>query len=633
MRPRGDGFDQLSDAEVLNRVVAQIEALPRRLQLGLKVGLRLLDWSPLASYRKRLSRLPPDEARVFLEQRIPAAGVIGQVVRGVRALVMIGFYQHPDILRSLGVDWEGRRHAMTARRAELLRTDPVPERRLEYPNVFSGATAEREMRFDADVVVVGTGTGGAATAGAFTDMGFRVLMLEEGGLHLTDSFTTDPSSMGQRLYRDGGTTVIAGKPPILFAEGRCVGGSSTVNGGMCWRTPERVLESWSRNFGLHDISMGAMAPYFDRAEEILHVEPNHEDTYGKHGIAFVEGADRLGWRVERNRRDMRRCVGLNNCVFGCPTGAKQSMLVTEIPRALKAGAQLVTHAQVRRVQTKGSRAVGVTGYLLDESERRRHRFRASGRLIVLAAGARMTPGLLMRSRLSNDNLGRHLRTHPNAKVVGLFDRPLDPWIGAHQTHQVHEFLDDGILIAYATLSPGLLASGLPGLGEEHGDLMRQYNHMLVAAALVEDEGEGHVSRGLDGEPQMHFALSSRDVETIHRGVERTAELLVAAGAREVLLPFAHLPSLKAGELNQLQTIARRPEAIDLVTVHIMGSARMAADPRQGVVDYRGMVHGVKGLAVADASLFPTSIGVNPQETIVALALRNADRQADALRAV
>ncbi len=503
-----------------------------------------------------------------------------------------------------------------------------PEHRIDYPNVEDGAELGAPARYDSDVIVVGSGTGGATTAAAFADLGRDVLLLEEGALHRTESFTTDPIATLQRLYRDAGTSMIMGTPPIIFAEGECVGGSSVINGGMTWRTPERVLDEWSREYRLPDLSPAAMEPHFARAEEILHVELQREETWGEHSRLFLEGARKRGWDLEQNRRNMKTCMGLNNCALGCPTGAKQSMLVTEVPRALRLGARLVTRARVRRVLFSGGRAVGVRGFLVSDRREKRHRFEARAPLVVLAAGARHTPGILLRSRLRSRALGRYLRTHPNAKVVGVFDQRLDPWIGAHQTHQLHEFLDEGILIACSSVPPGLLAIGLPGLGRAHAERMRQYNHMMTAACLVEDTGEGRVRLGLDREPLMSFTLSPHDVELVHRGVAMTAEIMFAAGAREVLLPFAHLPSIgSADEIRRIQTLERRPGAIELMTVHIMGSARMSRDPRDGVVDPDGMVHGVEGLALADASLFPSSVGVNPQESIMALALRNVERLA------
>ncbi|RMD85046.1 MAG: FAD-binding protein, partial [Candidatus Dadabacteria bacterium] len=254
-----------------------------------------------------------------------------------------------------------------------------PEHSIRYPNVENGiqiGPRTTVRRYQADVVVVGTGAGGATAAARLRDAGFDVLMLEEGALCRTETFTTDVVRSAQRLYRDAGTSAILGDPPILFAEGRCVGGSTVVNAGMCWRTPDRVLEHWSRDLGLAGTDPAAMAPYFEEAERILHVEYQNSDTLGRNDQLFVEGARKLGWKVVDNPRNMRRCVGLNNCGLGCPTGAKQSMLVTEIPRALAAGARLVTHARADRVLLRGSRAVGVAGTFVDGRGRRYGRFQA-----------------------------------------------------------------------------------------------------------------------------------------------------------------------------------------------------------------------------------------------------------------
>ncbi|MBI5504300.1 MAG: GMC family oxidoreductase N-terminal domain-containing protein [Deltaproteobacteria bacterium] len=514
-----------------------------------------------------------------------------------------------------------------------------PEYDLEYPNVEDGRSLGRHPRgrheFGADVVVVGSGAGGAPAARALRDAGFDVLLLEEGGLHLTESFRTDPITSLQRLYRDAGTSSILGRPPIMFAEGRCVGGSTVINGGMSWRTPEHALDHWSRELGLEATDSKSMEPWFDEAQSILHVEQQHPDTLGRNDELFVAGANQLGWKVETNPRNMHRCVGLNNCGFGCPTGAKRSMLVTEIPRALGAGARLLTYAKVDRVLMRGGRATGVRGHFVDErgssrrlSGGRLGSFEVRARLVVLAAGARHTPGILMRSMVFGGQVGKGLHTHPNAKVVGVFDERVNPWIGAHQSHQIHQFLGDGILIGYAGVPPGILATGIPGFGRAHAERMAQFNHMITAACLIEDTGEGRVILGPDLQPWMTFRLSPRDVETVHRGVRLAAEQMFAAGARSVLLPFGDLSEIHGAD--QLVEIDRRPRKrhnIELMTVHIMSSARMGRDKAAGVVDAWGRVHGIDALTIADASIIPSSIGVNPQETIVALALRCAERWA------
>jgi choline dehydrogenase-like flavoprotein len=504
-----------------------------------------------------------------------------------------------------------------------------PEYDLAYPNVVDGAVLADPQTLGADVVVVGSGAGGAVAAARLRAAGLDVLLVEEGALERTETFGTDPATMIQRLYRDAGTSMILGRHPIIFAEGRCVGGSTVINGGMAWRPPARVLDHWEAGLGLDATSARAMEPYFDEAERILHVEPNHEDTYGANTHLFLRGAAALGWPVARAPRNMRRCVGLNNCALGCPTGAKQAMHVTEVPRALAAGAALLTHARVDRVTWRGARATGVTGRLLAADGRPRGRFRVAADLVVLAAGARHTPGILKRSRVLARQIGRGLHTHPNAKCVGIFEQRFDPWIGTHQAFHIHHFLDEGVIIGYAAVPPGLLAAAIPGLGAANAEKMALYNHMLTAATLVEDDTEGRVHLGPDLQPFMWQTLAGGDIERLHRGVALTAELLFAAGAREVLLPFSDLQAIaNPGEIRRIHERPRDRGAIELMTVHIMGTARMARDATHGGTDASGAVFDTSGLVVADASAIPTSLGVNPQETIVALTLRNVDRWLD-----
>jgi choline dehydrogenase-like flavoprotein len=176
--------------------------------------------------------------------------------------------------------------------------------------------------------------------------------------------------------------------------------------------------------------------------------------------------------------------------------------------------------------------------------------------------------------------------------------------------------------------PGILATGIPGFGREHAERMARYNYMMTAGCLVEDTGVGRVGLGPDLEPWMSFRLSPRDVETVHRGVRLSAEQMFAAGAKSVLLPFGDLPELEGpDDLRKIDLRPRKRHNIELMTVHIMSSARMSRDRNGGVVDAWGRVHGVDGLVVADASIIPSSIGVNPMGTIVALSLRSAERWA------
>ena len=419
-----------------------------------------------------------------------------------------------------------------------------------------------------------------------------------------------------------------GKPPVLFSEGRCVGGSTVVNGGMSWRTPAKVLQRWAGEEGIAAISERDMERHFAKVESRISVAPQDPETIGTDMRLLKAGADAKGWKIIPNLRNQLHCAGSNNCTNGCPTGAKRSMLVTNIPRALARGARLFADCRVERITRNGRAVTGIEGRFVRPGGRRGPRLTVRSAVVVAAGGAVQTPALLARSGLRSASglLGRNLTLHPNAKVIAFFDEEVRGWQGVHQAYQVREFMADGILLTAVNLPPSLVALGLPSHGRELGELMARYNHMITAGCLVEDTGSGCV-RNIPGlGAQVFYQVNNHDAERIVRGIALTTELMFAAGARRVLLPFDGAPEVR--DLAGLHEVLGSPvpaKSIELFTVHLMGTARMSDNPQRGVVDSFGACHGVPGLFVADASLFPGPIGVNPMETIMALVTRNAQR--------
>jgi hypothetical protein len=277
----------------------------------------------------------------------------------------------------------------------------------------------------------------------------------------------------------------------------------------------------------------------------------------------------------------------------------------------------------------GSKAVGVVGNFVDE------RSRPLGKTLVVYAktvisscGAAQSPALLMRSGINMRHMGRHLVVHPNAKCVGLFPEPIVGWHGVHQAFQIREFEDEGLMFGTANIPPGILALSLPGFGRELPKYMARYNDMLVSAVLVEDSHAGRVRLGPDGQPVLWYWLNSRDMANFIRGVAIQAEVFLAGGADEVLTPFPDFPSIKTRQdIERLRRARLRLSLCEIFTVHLMGTARMGANPAESVTDFYGRVHGTDNLFVSDASIFPGPIGVNPMESIMALATRNVKRVA------
>lgn len=487
---------------------------------------------------------------------------------------------------------------------------------------------DSDQALTCDVVVVGSGAGGATTAAALAEQGVDVVILEEGPLRRTEDFHTVVGESLRELYRDAGASMALGSPPVVFSEGRCVGGSTVINGGMCFRPPDRVLRAWAGRHQVVDAAPERLEPYFVRAESDLHVSHQDPESIGRDQHLFRRGAERLGWSVVENTRNQRHCAGSNNCAFGCPTGAKQSMLVTALPRASAAGARLVANCRVERILRRGKRAIGVSARVGAPGEARAHHVVVHAAVVVVSAGAVQGPALLARSGFVSPSgqLGRHLSLHPNAKLVAVFDEDVRGWEGVHQAFQVRSFLEEGILLASVNLPPALVAMGLSHIGPQLDEVMSDYRRMLVIGCLVEDTATGRVwSPPGDGAPLVRYRPTDRDLAAVQRGLGLAAELAFAAGARRVLSPFRGHPDLR-GPDDVHRMLAARParRAMDLFTVHVMGTARMGEDRSTSVVSSFGMFHDAAGLMVCDASLFPTPLGVNPMETIVALALRNAE---------
>lgn len=512
-------------------------------------------------------------------------------------------------------------------------SQPALHRGVRPANVFTRAELVGDTVLDCDVVIVGSGAGGAPVAAELAEAGFDVVVLEEGSYYQTRDFTADTTAMVRQLYRDGGATMAIGNPPILFQEGRAVGGSTVINGGMSWRLPEDIVTKWQREARL-DLSTKSLEPYYERVEKRIHVAPMDEDAIGKDNWLLKKGADAKGWKIIGNLRNQAHCTGSNRCAFGCPTGAKQSALVSYIPRALQFGARVYSDVRVDRITMHGKRATGVVGHVALPHGGRGANLAVRAKLVVSACGAIHTPALLARTGLTSGSgqLGRNLSLHPNVKVVALFDEDVSNWKGAHQAFQVREFADQGLgCFAAIGMPPSVLAMSFPHRGAQLGALMEQYNHMVLAGLLCEDTTTGQV-RTINGRPQAFYQLNTHDVHNLQKGLVLLTELLFASGARRILLPFHHAAEVATPD--EARRLLDRPipaSAWEVVTVHMMGTAKMGRDRTASVTDQFGLMHDVDRLMIADASLFPSPIRVNPMETIMTLATRAAGHVIDNAR--
>lgn len=646
MLPIVCGPDAITLAEqVLDHVELTLRSFPAGPRSALVGGLRLFELGAVAHppFGRSFSRLPERAARSYFRAwwNSPLS-LVRRVARLLKGVLALGYYGQLEIRWRLGYDpapWVAQTSqrrvqmwsAEIARHKQLL-LEPDPLVSVPQASRTKGSINTRADfhggELDCDIVIIGSGAGGGVMAAELAEGGLDVVVLEEGGYHPTEEFRPEATAMIRKLYRDGGGQATIGTPPISWAEGRCVGGSTTINGGMCWRTPEKVLQLWSDQDGVEGMLPAQMERYFGRVERFVSAAHQDPGSIGRDQELLRRGAEQMGWGVLPNIRNQVHCGGCNICIMGCPTGAKQSTLVSYLPRAMSFGARVYADCRVDRVLMKGKRAVGVAGHMVQEDGKPDAPFTVRARRVVIAAGAIQTPALLLRSGVKSPSgyIGRNLTLHPNAAVIALFDEPVEGWKGVHQAYQVRHFQDEGIIMAAVNLPPPMLALGLGKYGRSLAEVMQQFNRIVTAGVLVEDTESGRVRLLPNGQPAAFYNLADRDARTLVRGTALLSQLLFAAGARRVIVPFEGVADLRSMEdARRLEGQKVKPQHMELSTVHVMGTARMGSDPTRHVCDSYGRVYDADGLIVSDASLFPSPIGINPMETIMALSTRNAER--------
>jgi len=484
-----------------------------------------------------------------------------------------------------------------------------------------------DMEISADAVVVGSGAGGAVVAKELAEGGMKVVVLEEGGSYTGKDFNRKPLDMFKLLYRDSGLTTAGINPVIFLPLGRCLGGTTTINSGTCYRAPSYVLKKWQEEFGIDDLTDENMHRWYSRVEKIINVERVPDELLGKIGIKFKEAAKKLNYRADNIPRNVRNCKGCGHCAFGCIQDAKQSTNLSYIPLAEKAGARIYIHTRGKNIIVENHRVRGIEAEGVDNSGRKTGvKLKVNADFVFLACGALHTPALLIKNKLGNKFVGKNLHIHPSVRVSAIYDEVIHGWEGVPQSFHIHEFEDEGIFLQGQFVPPGVEAPMLPGIGIEHRVLMENYDKLASFGALISDESEGRVYALPDGKPFANYRLNKNDFHKLLRAVAITADLFFVSGAKRVFFPIYSLPVVSSPlELNKLFNLVRKPNHIEMMAFHPMGTCRMAHSPDKGAVNLNGELFGVKNLFVADASIFPTSTRINPQLTIMAMATRLAER--------
>ncbi len=600
MAPGIDGLPVAErDVDVSGPVARVLGSVSPRVLIRLRLGLRAFEWLP---FPWRFSRLDPEAAEDFLRKLDRSRlSLHHDLLLMAKLFSTLGYAVTPQVEKRIGYEVRCG-----------LADGSLPE-----PAGSLGETEPRGEGEEADVVIVGSGAGGAVAAATLAEAGVDVLVLEAGPHYDRSNYPSDPLEAIAGIYRDGGLTIAEGRPPIPVPVAKVVGGTTVINSGTCFRAPEPVLASWRERYGI--AWAGELADDYAEAEEFLRVTQLDPERMGRNGQLAMEGAAAIGASGAPIFRNAGNCVQCSSCPFGCEIDAKRGMHVSYLPRAVAAGARVRAGVQANRVLLEGGRAVGVECTTARGRQGGRGFTARARRAVILAGGAFGTPELLQRSGLGGDQVGRNLHIHPTYWVGGRYEEEVRGWDGVMQSYSVDPWDEQGLLLE-ATFTPLAFGGGwLLGTGREHQRAMLDFGHIGSIGVHLSDASSGRVGLGAEGSLRASYKLTREDTRRLVFGIARSAEIHFAAGATEVYPNIPRVGVLRPGQLAEFEATSFKPSELRIEAFHPMGTARISADEREGACAPDGSLYGARDLYVADGALFPTSVGVNPMMTIIAFA--------------
>jgi choline dehydrogenase-like flavoprotein len=490
----------------------------------------------------------------------------------------------------------------------------------------------KSLRLQADVIVVGSGSGGAIAAYELAQAGKKVIILEAGRYVSSASFKEDMTDSMKRMYQDHGLQTNSTGDLILL-QGALVGGSSVVDTTTCERLPKEVREQWRKDFGLENLTDEDFDAHYEKIEKNLAVHENEAHEINDCANTIVRGCESMGWSWKPVSRNVRQCALTGHCIAGCASDRKQSMLVTYLPWAVAHGAEIYVDAHVDFVNTRNGRASGVSGRIIDpDTQQIVSNFVMEAQLVIVAAGAVQTPLIMQKSGIGqqSDMVGRNLSVHPFVTVIGKFPDPIYGWRGALTGVQVNEFYtkENGYVLMESGLAAPvqLVSQGELGEGDEYVKFMEQYKYFSALNVFINDHGQGYshwVGDPETGEKRVEWNLSRDEFDYFKAALRRAGRIMFASGAAKVYLPAYNLTA--ANSVFELDQAIDKIDygslglfALRMLAYEPQGTCRMGKDPFTSVVNPWGESHEVKGLFITDASILPSGTTTHPHLTVCAL---------------
>lgn len=490
---------------------------------------------------------------------------------------------------------------------------------------------------DVDVCVIGSGAAGAIIAEKLASQGRSVVLLEKGGYYDSEDMNQREVDMMPLLWKNGGAN-FTDNLRIVIAQGQCLGGSTIINDAVCFKTPPIVREQW-RKMGV-SISDQQWDTAIDEVWKSVNVSEVRDEELNENNLMLKKACELKGYKSRPNDRNCKDCMRCGFCHLGCHYETKQDMLVTYIHGALQnpySNIHIYCNCSAEKItfstEINGAFVVdGIEGNFLDSSGAVKFKIRVNAKVIVISAGAIASSQILLKNRIAENNAGRGLSLHPAPFLLGKFENKINAYNGIPMAYACHNFgvtngvNDGGFLIESIFLPIFQFSLGLPSFLAEHAQLMQDLTYYAMAGLLIRDDSNGTISLTESGHPKVHYDLSQKDINNIAKGLQVLGEMWFDIGAQHVITGHQDATTLnsKADIPQLIKAVQTNPDGLLVASAHPQGGNRMGDDSRTCVVDSNCKVHGFKNLYVCDASVFPTSLGVNPQITVMSLATMTAD---------
>ena len=600
------------DAKLLEEIFEESSFFPPTIFKAYRYAIKAFNLSTTLSHGKKFNKLSYSQRIIHAESIDKSKSEFPKKLLQILGLaIKSSYFKQEQFLKKVGYQKE--------------KYNPPKENEKYMRQVVDIDELDESIDVYCEVLVVGTGAGGAVVAKELAQKGHAVAMLEEGKFHKRNEFTGEPIARVKKFWKDNGLNFSLGNTSISVPLGKMVGGTTAINSGTCFRTPDPVFKEWNEKFMFpKEFSAQGFSAYFEKVEEHISVQAGEERYLGNLKAPILKGCREMGSEMYPLPRNAEGCDGDGTCIFACPKDAKKSTNVSYVPMALKAGAMLYTGLSLKQLLRKGNRVIGAVARGND-SYGRVKQLNIFAENIVLSCGSIYSPLLLKENNFRLKNIGRNLSLHPGHGLIGKFKNEMDQWFGIPQGIGIEKHgLKDTCFEGYY-LPPSLLGALLPFNGSELMRLMSSFKYLGQYGFMVRDENNGRVFMGPAKMPFIHYNLSDASIEKLKLGSSFLAELMLRGGAEYVYTGVASKKIVKSiKEAKEISQMKLKASDFALLGAHPLGTCKMGKNPEEAVVDFENKVFGLENLYVMDGSVIPSSLGVNPQVTIMAFATRAAE---------